>query len=180
MKAAAGILIGVWLASGQQPAVPAPDSPRPEAVFAVTSTLVQLDAIVTDSKGHQVTNLTPADFQVFEDGKLQKLTHFSYVQITPVSKAAELKAAREKPSPSSVATLPPPPLAQLRPEDVRRTIVLMVDDLGLSFKSMALVRNSLGKFVSEQMQPGDLVAVCRTGAGSRYAPILIRLRWSAW
>jgi len=166
MKAAAGILIGVWLASGQQPAVPAPDSPRPEAVFAVTSTLVQLDAIVTDSKGHQVTNLIPADFQVFEDGKLQKLTHFSYVQITPVSKAAELKAAREKPSPSSVATLPPPPLAQLRPEDVRRTIVLMVDDLGLSFKSMALVRNSLGKFVSEQMQPGDLVAVCRTGAGS--------------
>jgi VWFA-related protein len=123
---------------------------------------------VTDSKGHQVTDLTPADFQVFEDGKLQKLTHFSYVQVTPVAQGgAELKAARAQAFPQlRVRPLPPPPLAQLRPEDVRRTIVLMVDDLGLSFESMALVRSSLGKFVSEQMQPGDLVAVCRTGAGS--------------
>ena len=62
--------------------------------------------------------------------------------------------------------LPPVPLAQIRPEDVRRTIVLMVDDLGLSFGGMASVRSSLRKFVDQQMQPGDLVAICRTGAGS--------------
>jgi VWFA-related protein len=42
----------------------------------------------------------------------------------------------------------------------------MVDDLGLSFESMAYVRSALHKFVEQQMQPGDLVAVCRTGAGS--------------
>jgi VWFA-related protein len=49
---------------------------------------------------------------------------------------------------------------------VRRTIVLMVDDLGLSFESMAFVRWSLRKFVNRRIQPGDLVAICRTGAGS--------------
>ena len=154
-------------ASGQQPAAPAADAQRPDIVFTVTSTLVQVDAVVTDSKGHHITDLKPEDFQVFEDGQLQKLTHFSYVQVTPERKAApEPKAAGPKPSRNGVSELPPAPLAQIRPEDVRRTIVLMVDDLGLSFESMANVRSSLRKFVNQQMQPGDLVAICRTGAGS--------------
>jgi VWFA-related protein len=168
MKATAGILIGALFASGQQPAAPAPDSQRPEAIFTVTSTLVQVDAVVTDSKGHQVTDLKPEDFQVFEDGKLQTLTHFSYVRVAPEHKAAtELKATKgPKPSLNAVPDLPPARLAQIRPEDVRRTIVLMVDDLGLSFESMANVRSSLRKFVNQQMQPGDLVAICRSGAGS--------------
>lgn len=168
MKAIASVfVIGALFASGQQPAAPVPDSPRPAATFSVTSTLVQVDAVVTDSKGHHVTDLTPEDFQVFEDGKLQKLTHFAYVRVAPGRKTSpELRAAREKPSPKSVEGLPPPPSAHVRPEDVRRTIVLMVDDLGLSFESMAFVRWSLRKFVNHQMQPGDLVAVCRTGAGS--------------
>jgi hypothetical protein len=30
----------------------------------VTTTLVQVDAVVTDSKGHYVTDLTPDDFAV--------------------------------------------------------------------------------------------------------------------
>ena len=81
-------MIGALFASGQQPAAPAPDSPQPEAVFTVTSTLVQVDAVVTDSKGHHITDLKPEEFQVFEDGKLQKLTHFSYVQVTPERQAA--------------------------------------------------------------------------------------------
>jgi VWFA-related protein len=167
MKAAAGIFIGALFASGQQPAAPAPDSQRPDAVFTVTSTLVQVDAVVTDSKGHHITDLRPEDFQVIEDGKPQKLTHFSYVQVTPEHRAAaEAKVPTPKPPPGTVSALPPAPLAQIRPEDVRRTIVLMVDDLGLSFESMAFVRTSLRKFVNEQMQPGDLVAICRTGAGS--------------
>ena len=167
MKALAGIFLGALIASGQQPAAPAPDSQRPGAVFTVTSTLVQVDAVVTDSKGHHLTDLKPEDFQIFEDGKLQKLTHFSYVQVTPARKAApETKTVREKPAPNAVSALPPAPLARLRPEDVRRTIVLMVDDLGLSFESMANVRSSLRKFVNEQMQPGDLVAICRSGAGT--------------
>ena len=42
----------------------------------------------------------------------------------------------------------------------------MVDDLGVSFESMAYVRFALRKFVEQQMQPGDLVAVCRTSSGS--------------
>jgi hypothetical protein len=43
----------------------------------------------------------------------------------------------------------------------------MVDNPGLSFESMDFVRRSLRKFIETQMQPGDLVAVCRTTSASR-------------
>jgi VWFA-related protein len=133
-------------------------------VFSVTTTLVQVDAVVTDSKGNYVTDLTADDFAVYDDGRPQKITNFSYVSVSPQSPAGLPPAV--KPSSGFAPALPPAPAAPLRREDVRRTIVLMVDDLGLSFESMAFVRSSLRKFVERQMQPRDLVAVCRTAAGS--------------
>jgi VWFA-related protein len=148
----------------QQPPAAVPPAPAPEAVFSVTTTLVQVDAVVTDSKGHYLTSLTPDDFAIYDDGKPQNITKFSYVRLTSPPAAGTLTEA--KPSPKGMSALPPAPGAPTRPEDVRRTIVLMVDDLGLSFETMAYVRSSLRKFVERQMQPGDLVAVCRTGAGS--------------
>ncbi|HMS39289.1 MAG TPA: VWA domain-containing protein, partial [Pyrinomonadaceae bacterium] len=59
----------------------------------------------------------------------------------------------------------PKPVGTLRAEQIRRTIALVVDDLSLSFESAYRVRRSLRKFVDEQMQEGDLVAIIRTGAG---------------
>ena len=148
------------LISGQQnPVQPHPESAPP--IFSVTSTLVQVDAVVTDGKGRNIADLTPDDFLVLIDGKPQQLTHFSYVRLAAVN-----PATRPAGCVKIGHALPPPPSAPLRPEDVRRTIVLMVDDLGLSFESMAFVRSSLRKFVETQMQPGDLVAVIRTGSGS--------------
>src|SRR4029079_8918845 len=58
--------------------------------------------------------------------------------------------------------LPPTPV---KPEQVRRTIALVVDDLTLSYESTYYVRRALKKFVDEQLQDGDLVAIIRTGAG---------------
>ena len=54
---------------------------------------------------------------------------------------------------------------RLKPEDIRRTMAIVVDDLGLSFESTYYVRRALKKFVDEQMQPGDLVAIIRTAGG---------------
>ena len=129
-------------------------------VFRVSSTLVQVDAVVTDSKGRQVTNLTPDDFELYADGKLQAITSFSFVGVsgTTGANAAQPKVGNP--------LLAPPPVLSVRREDIRRTIVLMVDDLNLSFESLAWVRRSLLAFVDQQMQPGDLIALCRTGYGS--------------
>src|SRR6266478_583184 len=102
------------------PAQESPDMP----LLRVTVNLVQVDAVVTDSKGKQVTNLTAKDFQIFQDGKSQKITHFSYI-----STAAPTPPIAPKPGVPAVRGTPPPPAMRLRPDQVRRTIALVVDDL---------------------------------------------------
>jgi hypothetical protein len=57
----------------------APILSQTEPVIRVSVDLVQVDAVVTDARGHHVTNLKPADFLVLEDGKPQKVTGFSNV-----------------------------------------------------------------------------------------------------
>jgi VWFA-related protein len=54
--------------------------------------------------------------------------------------------------------------APLRPQAARR-IILVVDDLGLSFESMYYVRQALKEFLERQVQPGDLAAILRTSRG---------------
>ncbi|HEY6188546.1 MAG TPA: VWA domain-containing protein [Pyrinomonadaceae bacterium] len=134
-----------------------------EDVVRITTNLVQVDVTVLNSKGQPVNDLTAEDFAVTEDGRPQKITNLSF--ITPSSSAAPPAASAVKPAARGAAPTPPPPPVTLRPEQVRRTIALVVDDLGLSQESSHFVRQSLRKFVDEQMQPGDLVAIIRTGAG---------------
>src|SRR5580704_4410987 len=57
-----------------------PQAAKSDIVFSVTSSLMQVDAVVTDSKGHYITDLTANDFEVLEDGQPLKITNFSYIQ----------------------------------------------------------------------------------------------------
>src|SRR5260370_35970603 len=83
------------------PAQESPDMP----VLRVTVNLVQADAVVTDSKGKQVTNLTADDFEVLQDGKRQKITKFSYI-----STAAPTPSPIEPhPANPAIRKRPPPP-----------------------------------------------------------------------
>jgi len=129
-----------------------------DEVVRITTNLVQIDAVVTKD-GKPVTGLTASDFEIYEDGRKQAITSFAYISNTSTKPAAAPEKPREKNSGS--VTPPPPPIARDVP---RRTIALVVDDLGLSAESMSYVRRSVRKFVAEQMQPNDLVAILRTGS----------------
>ena len=152
----------------QQPAQapPAPqrqeENPYEDEVVRITTNLVQFDAVVTDKKGQLVTDLRPEEFEVTVNGKRRQVSNFSYVDLSGADVRGAGATAKGGVVKSNAAPVPP---ARLRREQVRRTIALVVDDLGLSFESVARVRSSLKKFVDEQMQPGDLVAVIRTSAG---------------
>jgi len=130
-----------------------------DEVVRISVTLVQVDVAATDKKGRPIPDLKPEEFEIYEDGRRQQITNFSYVAaqaaVTPEPSGAK---------PNDKNPVPPPP-ARLRPNDVRRTIALVVDDLTLTLESTPYVRQALKKFVDEQMQPGDLVAIVRTGAG---------------
>jgi len=129
-------------------------------VLKISTSLIQMDVVVTDKKGNPVTDLKPEDFEVFENGKKQDITNFSFIAVD--SKPAPKETVK---SPKTTKNSIPIPPIKLKAEQVRRTYALVVDDLGLNFANVFWVQQSLKKFVNEQMQPGDLVAIVRTGSG---------------
>lgn len=147
----------------QQPSAPVQTPERvKDDVVRITTNLVQIDAVVTDRRGEQVTDLSPEEFEIYEDGRPQQIKNFSYISMETESAAPPPVKLKSK---DKTVVPPPQPPEQLRPEQVRRSIALVVDDLGLSFESTYYVRNALRKFVDEQMHSGDMVAIIRTGAG---------------
>ncbi len=71
----------------QKQTVPAAtdDEQQPEATFKVNVKLVNVFATVTDSGGTPVSTLKQEDFQVFEDGKPQKIAVFHRESELPLS-----------------------------------------------------------------------------------------------
>ena len=138
---------------------PTPTPPTDEVV-RVSVTLVQVDAIVKDKDGRPVTDLRPEDFEILEDGRPQIISHFSY--ITGVASEKTSKPVRPARRETGVAAIPSIP-TRVRPEEVRRTIVFVLD--GMSFDSLTEARKALKKFIGTQMQIGDLVAILRMGEG---------------
>lgn len=134
-------------------------------VVRVSTSLVQVDAVVVDKDGRVVTDLRPEDFRLVEDGKPRTITEFSFVSTAGATNlSSESKPPESTPrADDTKAPAPPTPLA---PGRARRTIALLVDDVGLSFESTAYVRKALTKFVDEQMRDGDLVAVIRASGGA--------------
>lgn len=123
--------------------------PQPP-VFRTGINFVRVDAIVTDSKGNPVTDLTQDDFEVLEDGQPQKVETFRLVDIPAV----------------------PPPDAE-PPHEIRneydqereaarpdvRLFVIMLDDYHVRRGSSMRVKAALIRFVEQDLSPLDLVAV---------------------
>ena len=137
--------------------VPTPPPADEKDVVKITTALIQIDVTVTDKKGNIITDLRPDEVEIFENGEKQDITNFSFV--SNIRQPNEPRSKKENKEAVAV------PRSPLRPENVRRSIALVVDDLTLSFESSFFVQKALRKFVNEQMQDGDLVAIIRTGAG---------------
>ncbi len=140
---------------GQKPSA-SPTPPVDEDVVKITTSLIQVDVTVTDSRGRIITDLKREELEIYENGKKQPISNFSFV--SNVRERVEQPVKVEKNAPVI-------PTAPIKQENVRRTVALVVDDLTLSFESTYYVRRALKKFVDEQMQEGDLVAIIRAGAG---------------
>src|SRR5436190_1234079 len=149
--------LGAFTAAAQT-AKPSPTAPIEGEVVKISTNLIQMDFSVTDSKGRPITDLKPEEVEVYENGKKQRITSFNFF-----SDKREITKPVESKKKSQIDV--PIPGSEIRPEQVRRTFALVVDDLSLSFDSANSTRIALKKFVDEQMQNGDLVAIIRTGAG---------------
>lgn len=159
MKRPSWIVLSILILSAAGLAqTPQTTPPADGGVVKITTSLIQIDVSVTDKKGRVITDLKPEEIEIYENGEKQKITGFTFVTNARKILKPDGKIDKSKPP------IPEPPLV-LRPDQVKRTIALVVDDLTLSFESAAYTRRALRKFVDEQMQDGDLVGIIRTGAG---------------
>ena len=149
----AALTLFVLSSLGQQPAATPPE----DQVVRISTDLIQIDVTVTDKNGKVVSGLTADDFEVFENGEKQTLSAASFMTKSIAGASVGGNAADSRQTGAGNTSM-----VSTTPGSVRRTIAIVVDDLTMSFGSVYYARKALRKFVEEQMQPGDLVAIIRT------------------
>ena len=142
-------------------ATPPPENQ--EEIIRISSDLVLIDALVLDKDGKQVTDLQPEDFEVWQDGNLQKITNFSYVSSENAATSATKNPSDGKKK-NAVAQVP----SNVRSNTNGRIITFIIDDGNClaSPESINVAREGVIKFIDEQMSPDDKVSIYRTRSGS--------------
>lgn len=153
------LILFAFTAFSQNPK-PTPTPVDDNDIVKISTTLIQVDVTVTDSKGKIVTDLKPDEIEIYENGKKQDITNFSFISAESSQTVETQRAGSKDP------TILPPIQTDLKPGQIRRTIAFVVDDLTLSFESMYLVKRALKNLVEEQMQEGDLVAIIKSSGGA--------------
>jgi VWFA-related protein len=118
--------------------------------------LVMVRVVVRDAKGAIVENLRKEDFQLFDHGKLQTISHFSIEKPAlkatqpPPQKSAE-KAAPAEPETTDETAMPT--------TAARRFVALYYDDVNTPFENLVQARDAADHFLTSSIQPGDRVAL---------------------
>ncbi len=150
-----------WIASpaklsaqpNSAPSVDVPEQtakPKQDTTIRVAVDEVRIDAVVLNWRGHQITDMKADDFEIYQDGKQQKIVSCVYVS-DYIPQGDQKIPLISTPSPSR--------------DEIRRTILFLVLDYGMSFVELHHARMGLKNFVEKQMQPGDLVGILRTSMG---------------
>jgi VWFA-related protein len=120
----------------------AQDVPRVSGETVEVS-IVNLDVVVTDAKGHRVTGLTKNDFEILEDGKPQPISNFAEYRngTEPAVEASRVGA--------SANAVPAP----------RRALLVWIDALSLPPFKVEPVFSALKSSLHSLVRPQDTVLI---------------------
>ncbi len=121
--------------------------------------LTNVDVVVTDRDGNPVTGLKPADFEVYESGKRQEISHFSEVgsKGTSAMLLAEGGVPRETPAAPIV-----------------RKFIFYIDDSSLSLENRRTIFPAVRKFLATNLRAGDQAMLVTWNR-----ELKVRKRWTA-
>jgi VWFA-related protein len=134
--------LGLSLSGSQDP----PQQPP----FRTATNLVRVDAYPTKD-GRIIPGLTAADFELLEDGVVQKIDSFQYVEFpqnNPVEERRDPNSQREG--------------FQLAADPTYRVFVVYLDNLHVDFTGSHAVRVPLITFLNRVLGPKDLFGVLTT------------------
>ncbi|MBM3818942.1 MAG: VWA domain-containing protein [Acidimicrobiia bacterium] len=148
----AAVVVGARQASPVQAPQQGDAAQQPAVTFRTETNFVEVHAIVTDQTGAFVRGLTRDDFEVYEDGRLQSPTVFSFVDLpierpfTPVNASAPID----------------PDVRETRRTFDGRIYVLVLDDLHTNVTRSQHVRDVAQRFIQQYLGVDDLAAVVYT------------------
>ena len=153
--AAVAALLLVLETSGvaQQPAQPAqpPDPAQQPPLFRAGINYVRVDVIISDKNGNPVADLQPADFDVLEDNKLQKIDTFKLVKLDGGTAESMKEPPKEIRNDYDEE-------AEAARDDVR-LFAIFLDDYHVRRGASMAVRGQLARFIDTQIGPSDMVGV---------------------
>ncbi|MDQ2919830.1 MAG: hypothetical protein M3R10_08150, partial [Verrucomicrobiota bacterium] len=94
ISAAAFIIFVATVCLSQTAAPTVTPAPKPvdaEDVVKISTSLIQVDVSVTDNSGKVVRDLKSEDFEIYENGKKQKITNFSFISAGSAPNRTEVK-----------------------------------------------------------------------------------------
>jgi VWFA-related protein len=151
----------VVAAQNNPPQQPKPTSSKDQDTYRIETELVQIDLVVTDKQGKPVQDLNREDFELYEDGRKQTLTHFA---AGTAKQPAWWLATEKKQLVKSTSSTEPNAATDAAAADgvSGRYVVLAVDDFHLAAANLIFVKRALTKFITEQMVAGDQIALVTT------------------
>lgn len=139
-------------AFGQESATPPATQ---DDTVRVTTSEVLLDAVVRDKKGRPVQDLSPDDFEVYEDGVRQQIRSVRLVKREANNTAAA--AAESAPSTNVTPTTTPPARSPLTDSAGVSAIALVFDRLSPEARKFA--RDAALNYSGDGLQAGNFVGV---------------------
>jgi len=113
--------------------------------------LVTIDVVATDRSGKPVHDLKATDFELYEDGKVQPIKTFQFIDT----------------SMAPTGVLLPPGLVSndVEPGGI---FAVVLDEMGIEATDIQNVRRAAGRFLEKALLPHDHVAVVRAGVDSAF------------
>lgn len=117
-----------------KPAAGGEQAVQTNQVITTVSPVVLVDAVVTDKKGHYISDLKQGDFKVFEDNKEQTISSFSFEADPTIQSAG-----------------------------TRHYMILFFDNSSMAMPEQMQARDAATKFVQSNAGPDRLMAVVNFG-----------------
>jgi VWFA-related protein len=125
----------------------APEQPR--LVENIDVRVIDFDVVVTDRRGNFVSGLTKDDFEIFENGVPKPISNFAEISNGTAKNivADEIGGRVTAPAPAPAAAPPD--------EEMKRRIIIYIDNLSLAPFNRNRVFTQMKDFLKTAMRPGD-------------------------
>jgi VWFA-related protein len=147
-RTVAAVLITTLLLPGTfaQTATPKPPNDIPRLTESMDVRVINVDVVVTDKKGTVITGLKKDDFEIFENNVPKPITNFYAVE---GGRPTDVE-------PDAVAAATPQPVRKDElPDNLKRRIIIYVDNLSMAPFNRNRVFANMKEFVKSAMRPGD-------------------------